>query len=247
MKAIIVDDEFPARTRLFDLLESIPDMKVVGEAENGRDAIKLCFRLKPDIVFLDIRMPGMDGMEAAHHISTLIDPPAIVFTTAYSDHALEAFEACAIDYLLKPVKLGRLSLSVEKAEKMSTQNEGELKKRGVMREQRTHIMTRSRDKVDLIPVDDIIYFQADQKYITIAHKHGEALIEESLKSLEQEFEGAFLRIHRNALIRYDCLTGLEKDPAGHVFAVLKNSEAKLEVSRRHTANVRKQLKNKIKT
>jgi len=104
LRVLIVDDEPPARERLRCLLEEIPDVSVAGEAANGREALELCASLDPDVVLLDVRMPGMDGIEAARHLGALEDPPAVIFTTAYDEHAVEAFEAQAVGYLLKPVR-----------------------------------------------------------------------------------------------------------------------------------------------
>ncbi len=242
MNILIVDDEKPARDRLRRLLGSLPDYAVVGEARNGNEAVDLTERYQPDVVLMDIRMPGMDGLEAARHISRDEHPPAIIFTTAFSDHALEAFEANAMDYLLKPVKIDRLQHAIESSarlnrlqiqEQLEVLNDNEVRK---------HICARVRGNLVLIALEDIFYFQAEQKYVTVRHAGGEVLIEEPLKTLEQEFKDRFYRIHRNALVRLDKVAGMKNNSGGHQI-FFNDIDEKLEVSRRHLPGVRKILKN----
>jgi len=185
-------------------------------------------------------MPGMDGMEVARHLAAMEESPAIIFTTAYGEHALEAFDAHAIDYLLKPVKQDRLQVALGKAQRLSgAQGQAIREEAG---ERRSHICARVRGNLKLIPLGSVLYFQADQKYVTVRFDEGEVLIEESLKSLEDEFKAQFMRIHRNALVAVDKLAGMEKTTEGGHLVVLKGSDAQLEVSRRHVAEVRKFIK-----
>ena len=120
MRILIVDDEAPARQRLQQLLEDLGGHEIVGEAANGQDALKLSSQLDPDVILLDIRMPGMDGMECARHISARENPPAVVFTTAYDQYAIEAFEARAVGYLLKPVRKERLENALSQARRLTS-------------------------------------------------------------------------------------------------------------------------------
>ena len=120
MRILVVDDEAPARDRLKRLLREFTEVEVVGEAADGKAALAATAELQPDLILLDIRMPGMDGMEAARHLATLPQPPRVIFTTAYGEHALEAFEAQAIDYLVKPVRKERLAQALERAAKILT-------------------------------------------------------------------------------------------------------------------------------
>lgn len=238
MKILIVDDEKPARDRLARMVGGLAAHELVGEAVNGVEALGMSQSLEPDIVLMDIRMPGMDGIEAARHIARLDQPPAVIFTTAFSDHALEAFETHAVDYLLKPVKRERLqdalAAAVRPTRAQSTRSDGVLS--GL--EPRQHICARVRGSLVLVPIDNIYYFHAEQKYVTVRHAAGEVLIEDALKALETEFADRFLRIHRNALVSLTALGGLHTDNDGHQVS-FRDIEDRLEISRRHLPGVRK--------
>lgn len=242
MKILIVDDEKPARDRLQRLVGALQEHSVVAEAANGKEAVNYNEQYQPDIILMDIRMPGMDGLEAAKIISQNENPPAIIFTTAFSDHALEAFEAYAMDYLLKPVRAERLQQALGNCSRVNRAQMLDQLNDISGSEVRKHICARVRGNLVLIALEDIYYFQAEQKYVTVRHRNGEVLIEEPLKTLEVEFSEKFYRIHRNALIRLDRIAGMRNNPDGHqVF--FSDIEDKLEVSRRHLPGVRKILKN----
>ncbi|MGE0079752.1 MAG: LytR/AlgR family response regulator transcription factor [Thiohalomonadaceae bacterium] len=238
MKVLVVDDEAPARERLCRLLAGIPGVQVAGEAANGREALERVAELAPDAVLLDIHMPGMDGLEAARHLAQLPEPPAVVFTTAYGEFALQAFEAQAVDYLLKPVRAERLAQALHKARRLSG---AEVAALAPDRRARTHLSATVHGALRLVPVEDILYFQADQKYVTVRHRGGQVLIEDSLKALEDEFGDAFVRIHRNALVARHALRGLEGGE-GHYRVRLADVEETLEVSRRHAPELRRLLR-----
>jgi two-component system response regulator AlgR len=242
MKVLITDDEAPARMRLRSLLEELDGYEVIAEATNGMEALRRCEEDVPDIVLMDIRMPGMTGLEATRHLSQLEKMPAVIFITAYDEHALDAFEANAVDYLLKPVRRERLEKALEKVQKLNRAQLAGLKLDDE-ENARTQLCVRSRGKLELVPVSEIIYFMADQKYVTVAHEQGEVLIEESLKSLESEFSQQFVRIHRNALVARNRLVAIEKTREGHLAAILQGTDNKLEISRRHAPGIRKLLKN----
>lgn len=247
MKILIVDDEKPARDRLRQLVEDGGMHEVVGEAGNGEDALAQAAKTTPDVVLLDIRMPGIDGIETAHHLNAMDRPPAVVFATAYDEYAIDAFDARAIGYVLKPVRRERLERALEHASHLTGQALNELARESRFESRRNHVCARLRDELRLIPVTDINYFNADQKYVCVHHANGEDLIEDSLKSLEQEFEKLFVRIHRNALVAIDKIDKLEKTPDGTVLVVLRNdsqqdNNEELLVSRRHLTTVRRRLK-----
>ena len=242
MNVLIVDDEPLARQRLAGLLQNINGYEICGEASNGQEAVQRAQELKPDIILLDIRMPGMDGLEAAGHLNHMSKPPAVIFTTAYSDHALEAFETHAVDYLLKPIKQDRLEEALQAAKRLTRPQLQELNKPEDTENIRSHICVKIRGTLELIPVDDIRYFMADHKYVTLRTIDHEHLIEESLKSLEAEFNHLFTRIHRNALIADQYMTGLEKNSDGHCVVLIQDIDDKLEISRRHLPHVRKKIK-----
>jgi two-component system response regulator AlgR len=242
MRVLVVDDEAPARERLLRMLEPLDSYTVCGEAATGQAALALAAEHQPDILLMDIRMPGMDGLEAARHLLVLEQPPAIIFTTAYSDHALEAFEMHAVDYLLKPVRRERLAEALANARRLTRVQAAALRQAVEQGTARTRICARVRDSLQLIPVEEVRYFQADQKYVTVATPGGQVLIEETLKSLEDEFREQFIRVHRNALVAARFLRGLEKDSSGHYRVLLDGVDECLEVSRRHVADVRQRIK-----
>jgi two-component system response regulator AlgR len=240
MKILLVDDEPLARDRLRALLAEHADMDVVGEARNGLEAIMEAQRLQPDVVMMDIAMPVMDGLEAAQHINMLDEPPAIIFCTAHDEHALSAFEAAAVDYLLKPVRSERLAVALERARRMAA---APARMQELPRTKpRTHLSARLRGSLRLIRIEDIRYLQADEKYVTVHHTQGEDLIEESLRSLEAEFGARFLRIHRNCLVAADALAELRRTVDGQAQVLLRGVATPLEVSRRCLPLLREQLK-----
>ena len=242
MKILIADDEPLARSRLISIIGDMSQHEVVGEAENGEEVLNLTEKLKPEIVLLDIRMPGMNGLETALHLSILDNPPAIVFTTAFSEHALQAFDSNAVDYLLKPIRLERLEQALIKAKKVNRAQLQELGKEVESEHTRTHISAQISGNIQLIPIGDIYFFHAEQKYVTVRHKSGEVIIDESLKLLEEEFGEQFMRIHRNALVAKNYLSSVEKTTSGNWVVKMKDIETSLEISRRHMTQIRKQIK-----
>ena len=240
MRVMIVDDEKLARERLRELLNEIGGHSVIGEAMNGNEAVEKAAELNPDVVLMDIRMPGMDGLEAAMHLMGMDEPPIVIFTTAYDQHALHAFEVNAVDYLLKPIRKDRLAAALDKAKKLTLEQLQDVNAAQESPQARTHISVHLRGNIRLVPVKDILYFMADSKYVTIRTPNEEHLIEDSLINLEKEFgEKMFLRIHRNALVATDFIKGIEKSTAGNWQVALKGLEKKLDVSRRHAAAVRR--------
>ncbi len=241
MNVLIVDDEQLARQRLRHMLSGMGE-NIIGEAASGEQALQKSLHTSPDLVLMDIRMPGMDGLEAAGYINQMENPPAIIFTTAYSDHALKAFETHAVDYLLKPIKQDRLANAISAAKRLTRAQLQRLREDD-SNETRSKICVKSRGSLELIPVEEIIYFKADQKYVTLRTDDHEYLIEESLKALEQEFCENFIRIHRNALVAENNISGLSKNDEGHQCIVLSDTDELLEISRRHLPAIRKKLKN----
>jgi two-component system response regulator AlgR len=237
---MIVDDEQLARDRLSRMIEGFDSHEVVGEAANGVEAVKVASTMQPEVVLMDIRMPGMDGLEAARHIVEIEEPPAVIFCTAYEEHAVEAFDLQAVGYLLKPVRKENLEAALGKAQRVNKAQLAALAEEQPPR--RTHISARTRKGIELIPVDDVRYFQADQKYVTVRHGAGEIIIDETLKELEEEFGEQFLRVHRNALVAARFITGLNRLSDGHYQVQLRDVEEAVDISRRHVAMVRKVVK-----
>ncbi len=241
IKILIVDDEPLARQRLRHLLLKQNDCEVVGEAVNGTDALEKTQQLLPDLVLLDIRMPGMDGLEAAKHLDVLENPPAVIFTTAYNEYALEAFDVHAIGYLVKPIRAEKLQKAITSATRPSLVKLAASEESSTQ-EVRKYISARVRGKIKLVPVSEVYYFHAEQKYVVVRHTEGEMVIEEPLKNLEIEFSEDFLRIHRNALVAKNQLSEFSKNDIGHWQVCFRDIDKCLEVSRRHTAQVRKVVK-----
>ena len=244
MKVLIVDDEPLARARLRRQLDAIPDAQVVGEADNGDQALRSCTELRPQVVLMDIRMPGTDGLSAAMQLAQQHDAPAIIFCTAYEEYAIAAFEANAVAYLLKPVSQEKLALALAKAERLSLAQLRALRPAtDAAPGRRSHISAKSRRGMELIALEDVRYFIADQKYVTVYHRCGELLIDDTLKELEDEFGPLLLRVHRNALVMREHVMGLERISLGQYRIRLADVEHGPQVSRRHLAEVRRALEN----
>jgi two-component system response regulator AlgR len=246
MRVLIVDDEPPARERLQQMLEDIGEYEVVGQARDGQQALTLTAKLRPDVVLLDIRMPGLSGLETARHLNALDDPPAIVFATAYNEYAIEAFDAQAVGYVLKPVRRTRLARALAQASRLSRQSLDVVAAATDSAERRTQICVRHADELKLIPIEDVAFFQSDNKYTRVADGEREYLIDDSLRQLENEFEDLFVRIHRSALVALSHIDALEKTEDNDFEIRLRGNiqpeKERLKVSRRHIAAVRRRLK-----
>lgn len=236
LRVFIVDDEPPARNRLRDLLNDCSEqlaLDVVGEAGNGQEALDKLTEIPADVVLLDIRMPQMDGIELAQHLNKLPKPPVVIFTTAYDAYAIKAFDLHAIDYLLKPIRLGRLFEALNRA-RVAVPVQTEVL-RDLLPEPRKNLSIHERGKIHLIPIGQVLYLRAELKYITVRTAEREYLLEESLTELEKEFAARFVRIHRNSLIAKDAIAGFEKggDEGESGWMVkLKGLDELLAISRR---------------
>ncbi len=243
LKILVADDELPARNRLKEVLQDVSDavnLSVVAEAGDGLKTIELLNDTVVDIVLLDIRMPGMDGIEVARHAQNLTRPPAVIFTTAFDAYAVKAFELDAVDYLLKPIRRERLQAALEKARaRMGTVQPG-LER--LQQNARSHLSVSERGKILLVAVADILFLRAELKYVTIKTARREYLLEESLTNLDQEFGGQFVRVHRSCLVARSAILGFERvtddGSDGHWTVMLKGIEEKLAVSRRQQHIIR---------
>ena len=242
LRVLIVDDEAPARERLRSLLAEIGDFDIAGEAAHGEQALKLSVDLSPDVVLLDVRMPGMDGIEAARQLNSLVEPPAVIFTTAYDEYAINAFDAQAVGYLLKPIRKEKLAAALAQAGRLTRPQLQRIAAAADAPPKRTHIAARHREGLRLIPIEEVQFFFAEQKYTTVRHVKGEDLIEDSLRSLEEEFGAALVRIHRNALVSVRFLEGIERNAEGQYFVKLRGCPAPLQVSRRMAGELRERFR-----
>lgn len=225
-RILIIDDEAPARRRLRDLLDDCRDvfpLTIADEAANGIEAIEIINRSGIDIVLTDIRMPIMDGLEVARHIAKLVAAPKLIFTTAFDQYAVQAFELNAIDYLLKPIKQERLLAALNKARVVKLEALDAVA--AVTQSRRKHLSIHERGKIILVPIDDIIFLRAELKYVTVKTIAKEYLLEESLTRLEEEFTGLFTRIHRSALVANKAVAGFEKTAESDASEVTENGEA----------------------
>ncbi|MEO1034564.1 MAG: LytTR family DNA-binding domain-containing protein [Pseudomonadota bacterium] len=242
LSVLVVDDEAPARERLAQLLTEIDDVAIAGSVATGEAALAECAAAAVDCVLLDIRMPGMDGLETALKLARSDTPPAIVFTTAYDQYAIEAFETEAVGYLLKPVRIDRLRGALDKAARLTEQRLAAVARNATDR--RRFVTARRGDEVRLIAVRDIAYFEADQKYVRAWHSRGEDLIDDSLRTLEAELTHEFVRIHRKLLVSLRHIESVEKTRTGGTEVQLRHRSTRLGVSRRHVMRLRERLKNK---
>jgi len=242
LDVLIADDEPLARERLAALLAELGGHRLLGQVGDGRSALDACLQQPPDAVLMDIEMPEMDGLEAARHLATFAAPPAVIFCTAYDEHALAAFEAAAVDYLLKPVRAERLATALQRAAERRAGHRQAQAVPALTGRARKHLAARLRGSLRLIPVGEICYLQAEEKYVVVHHTRGEDLVEDSLKSLEAEFADRFLRIHRNCLVAREQFRELKRTPDGLVYILLRDGGNLLEVSRRCLPVLREELK-----
>jgi two-component system response regulator AlgR len=232
---LIIDDEQPARDRLRRLVEAMPLYTVVGEATNGAQALERIRELSPDVLLLDISMPGMDGMSLARVLQQGGASPAVVFCTAYQDRALHAFEVEAVDYVVKPVRAERLEKALDKARRFLGRDADQEPEREYF------LRSTVGGKVVLTPIHRVICLLAEDKYTTVIHEKGSTVIDESLTELEERFPSLFFRVHRNALVSRKHLRGLERTSDGNTLALLSGTDHKPEVSRRNASALRKLL------
>lgn len=243
MNVLIVDDEPLARARLDRLLAESADVTVLDQAGNGTDALRIAEAGSVDVVLLDIRMPGMDGIEVAKHLKQLDRPPAVIFTTAYDAHALAAFEASAVDYLLKPIRRDRLAEALRRARALGGKQLEALRSSETGRPRaRSHVSASLQGNLKLVPVSEVRFFRAEHKYVVARHAGGELVLDESLAALETEFADVFIRVHRNALAAAGHVRAMEKGRDGRYRLRLADVDETLEVSRRCLSRVRQVLK-----
>ncbi len=228
MRTLIVDDEKPAADRLARLVDDQPGAQVCGVALRTEEVIERCRELVPDVVLLDVEMPGVDGLEVARALGELDSPPAVIFVTAFEQYAVDAFELAAVDYLVKPVRPERLARAL-----------GRARNRPI--DPRATLRTRLGDRVLSIPVVDIRALVAEDKYTVVHSNEGEALVDDSLVSLEQRFASQFIRVHRKALVARRYLRGMFRDAQGQERVELEGSDCHPPVSRRNLALVRQLL------
>jgi two-component system response regulator AlgR len=236
LTVFIVDDETPARNRIKELLADCSaqfPLQLVGEAGNGQEALDKLAETPAEVVLMDIRMPQMDGIELARHLNKLEKPPVIIFTTAFDAYAIQAFEQHAVDYLLKPIRLGRLFDALSRARDIVPIRTEVLLE--LTPEPRSNLSAHERGRVLLIPIEQVLFLRAELKYVTVRTAEREYLIEESLTALEKEYATRFVRIHRNCLVARSAIAGFEKggeEGESGWMMILKGLAERLPISRR---------------
>ncbi|AND70324.1 lytTR family transcriptional regulator [Dyella thiooxydans] len=232
MRVLIVDDEPLARMRLAALVGQCEGAEVVGQAGDGEAALAAIGELSPDVLLLDINMPGLDGTALARRLGHRAGPQ-VVFCTAYENHAVTAFELGAVDYLLKPVRLDRLREALARAAQ---------RREAAPKRAPGYLHARQRGEEVRIALDEVIALQAEDKYVAVLHRGGELLIEESLRQLEEAYPDQLIRLHRSCLVPQARLVGLKTLGDGRTLARLAGSELQPEVSRRNLPAVRRLLR-----
>lgn len=231
MKVLLVDDEPLARARMRRLLLAHAEYRLVGEAENGEQALELCRILQPDLLLLDIEMPTLTGLEVAKELAKLAVPPALVFVTAHPQHALNAWQLAATGYLVKPVSAEALAALLLRLGK-PTRAHLDVKKESVISYQLAGVSRQ-------VPLSDILYLQAEDKYVRLVFQGGEALLEQSLRQLEVDYP-QLLRIHRKVLINSQHFVALHQHGSGY-WLELSGCSERLEVSRREASKLKQLL------
>jgi DNA-binding LytR/AlgR family response regulator len=240
MKAIIADDEpLLAQSLKSALGEVWPELDVAAVVPNGLEAVQAAERLKPDVAFLDIQMPGLTGLEAAAEIADRMGEaaPAIVFVTAYDEYAARAFEVAAVDYVLKPVAVERLASTVARLKSRQRGFEElarQLRSLGTLvprAQPLKQVLAGSGNSVKLIPIDEVCYFQAADKYTTVVTADGEDLIRTPLKELAAQLPGTFQQVHRGTIVNLEEVAAAVRDETGRVALKLRHRKETLAVSR----------------
>ncbi|MBA4741373.1 MAG: response regulator transcription factor [Azoarcus sp.] len=241
LRVLIVDDEAPARARLLDLLGDIAaeqPSEIVGVAANGVEALRLIEAHAVDVVLADVRMPAMDGVELARRIGVGEGAPHVIFTTAYDEHAVEAFELAATDYLVKPVRAARLAEALGRARARMGD--------GGRAAPRRNFSVTERGRIVLLPIAEVLVLRAEMKYVTAITATREYVLDESLVQIEQEFPERFLRVHRNCLVAREAVAGVERagevDGEAHWDVLLRGLDERVPISRRQWPTVREALR-----
>jgi len=238
MKVLIVDDEPLACQRLATLLKELPNFEAIPEfAHHAKDAYQLVDKYQPDIVLLDIKLPQISGLQIATKLCVLTKPPAIIFCTAYDEFALEAFKVNAVDYLLKPIRPEHLSIALNRATTLNLAQITALKDEEVP----AYIHIKSWQGIMRLPVNNLLYFAAENKYVAAYHLNGKIMLDESLISLEQKYPNYLVRINRHILVAINKISVLENTKFGNGRLHLYHANQPFTVTRRYMKNLRQIL------
>ena len=246
IKVLIIDDEPLARGILREYLESYPDVQILGECGDGFEAVKAIGAHQPDLIFLDIQMPKISGLEL---LEILEQPPAVIFTTAFEEYAIQAFEKHAVDYLLKPISKNRFKQALEKYHSLPSRQQQTEKIQEVVRSGEAQdgyvqrILIKTHQNIKIIPVEQVILLAADDDYVNVHTEEGQYLKNKTMRFYETHLDpNEFVRVHRSYIIRLDQLTRIEPYEKDSHIAILKN-KATVPVSKTGYPKLMKALGN----
>jgi two-component system LytT family response regulator len=240
---LIVDDEKLARELLREFLEGFPEIEIIGESAKGNEAVELINKLKPDILFLDVQMPGMNGFDVLEEID---HEPYVIFTTAYDQYAIKAFEKNAVDYLLKPLDEERFRSAVNRALKRMTAEKGSVEEllRSIKSDSRnfeTHIFVQKSEKLFNLPVEEIVYLEASGDYTIITTRNDQFVSSSGIGKLEEIMDpDAFIRVHRSTIINLNYLKEIERHFNGGMIVKMQSGKS-FPVSRTYAKLIRKKV------
>ncbi|MBM7856207.1 DNA-binding LytR/AlgR family response regulator [Desulfohalotomaculum tongense] len=235
MRVIVVDDEAPARDELIYLLKQHPEVEVVAEADDAESALSACRRERPDVVFLDIHMPGEDGMVAARQISLLTEPPVLVFATAYDQHAVKAFEVNATDYILKPFSKERVAETVKKLQQL-------LKNKKSVNIMQRKIAVTEDDRIQLLDPEDIVYIARDGRDVIVKTENNSYTVNYTLQHLENRISReTFLKPHRSFLVNVNKIEKIEPWFKGYQLVMKDKAQSRVPISRGGMKEIRRLL------
>lgn len=239
IRVLIVDDEPPAIQRIRNLLEGMSDIEVMGECGDGQAAVAAIRKLRPDLVFLDIQIPGLNGFQVIEQLSPAI-VPAVVFVTAFDQHAIQAFEVQALDYLLKPFDRQRFEAALNRARQQVRLIRGHRTRQHEVPASSTPLAVKADGRITLVPLDAILWFEAVGKYVNVHTVTGTLLYRETIRTLEAQLDGVFVRIHRSSLVNVRSIVALE--PAFHGDYVVRLASGQtLPLGRKYRDRVRQRL------
>lgn len=242
---LIIDDEKLARELLREFLETFPQIEIIGECNKGTDAVEQINKLKPDMIFLDVQMPGMNGFDVLDEIE---HEPYVIFTTAYDQYAIQAFERNAVDYLLKPLDQDRFKLAVDRALKRKKMEEGNIEDLlGSLRPENprtsydSHIFVQKSEKLFNLPLDEIIYLEASGDYTVISTKNDQFVSSSGIGKLEEIMNpDTFIRVHRSTIVNVNYLKEIERHFNGGMVVKMQNGKS-FPVSRTYAKLIRKKV------
>ncbi|MDH5396516.1 MAG: LytTR family DNA-binding domain-containing protein [Cyclobacteriaceae bacterium] len=243
IKCLIIDDEKLARELLLEYLEEYPEIEVIGQCSSGKEAIKMIDKFEPDLIFLDVQMPGKDGLQVLEEIT---HKPFVIFSTAYDNYAIQAFEENAVDYLLKPIDTSRFRKAIERVKERMESEDSNVDKLFEMLNKGTegyssHLFVQKSDKFLSVPITEILHLEASGDYTIISTANDQFLSSNGIGKLEERLDpNHFIRVHRSTIINLSHLKEIEKHFNGGLVVKMKNGKS-FSVSRTYSKEIRKKV------